>query len=105
MPRIEAGLPWAEPAAERAYEILPTRSTERNVVNGAQSAIVTARSRAPASPYAPAAAGLSSEKLLDRARQAESAGQRGLALAYLRTARDSGSVEAGKKIDRLAACA
>jgi hypothetical protein len=50
---------------------------------------------------APADAGPPAEKLLDRARQAESAGKRGLALAFLRTARDAGSAEAGKEIDRL----
>jgi hypothetical protein len=49
----------------------------------------------------PADAGAAPEKLLDRARQAESAGKRGLALACLRTARDAGSVAAGKEIDRL----
>jgi hypothetical protein len=39
--------------------------------------------------------------LLVRAREAESAGKRGLAMAFLRTARDGGSVAAGKELDRL----
>ena len=45
--------------------------------------------------------GPSAEKLLDQARQAEAAGKQGLALAYLRAARDRGSVPAQKEIDRL----
>ena len=45
--------------------------------------------------------GPSIEKLLDRAREAESAGKRELALAYLRTARDQGSIDATNEIDRL----
>jgi hypothetical protein len=49
----------------------------------------------------PVDAGPSPEKLLARAKEAESAGKRGLALAFLRTARDAGSVDAEKEIDRL----
>jgi hypothetical protein len=89
------------PAAERAYEALRAGTTERDVANGTASAIVATRSPATKSPAAPADAGPSPEKLLARAREAESVGKRGLALAFLRTARDGGSVEAGKEIDRL----
>jgi hypothetical protein len=89
------------PAAQRAYATLRERSTERDVVIGAGNAIVTTGRQAPLSPSMQAAAGPPAEKLLDRARQAESAGKRGLALAYLRASRDAGSVEAGKEIVRL----
>jgi hypothetical protein len=89
------------PAAERAYETLRTRSTAQDVANTAGGAIITTGPQAPVSPAVPVDAGPSAEKLLDRARHAESVGKRGLALAFLRTARDAGSIEAGKEIDRL----
>jgi hypothetical protein len=89
------------PAAERAYETLRARRAEQNIRNGAESAVVSTGTQATGSPVVPVEAGPAPEKLLDRAREAESAGKRGLALAYLRTARDAGSVEAGKEIDRL----
>ena len=89
------------PAAERAYETLRARQAEQNIRNGAESAVVATGTLATGNPAAPADTGPPPEKLLDRARQAESAGKRGLALAYLRTARDAGSVEAGREINRL----
>lgn len=89
------------PSAERAFETLRSRSAGGDVVNGTGNAIVTTGPQATASPAAQADAGPSPERLLDRARQAESAGKRQLALAYLRTARDAGSMAAGKEIDRL----
>jgi len=89
------------PAAERAYETLRARSAARDVARGGESAIVGAERQAPGSPNARITSGPPPEKLLDRARQAEAAGKRGLALAFLRTARDAGSVEAEKEIDRL----
>jgi len=89
------------PSAERAYETLRSRPAERDVVSGAASAIVAAGPPRPGNPAAQAESGPTPERLLDRAREAESAGKRGLALAFLRTARDAGSVAAGKEIDRL----
>lgn len=89
------------PAAERAYETLRAGSSERDLANGTASAIVATESQTTKSPGTPAETGPAPEKLLARARAAESAGKRGLALAFLRTARDAGSIEAGKEIDRL----
>jgi hypothetical protein len=89
------------PSAERAYATLRDRSAARDVANGTGSVIVAKEPQAHAEGHADDTAGPSAKRLLDRARQAESAGKRGLALAYLRTARDAGSVEAGKEIDRL----
>jgi hypothetical protein len=89
------------PAAERAYESLRSGADERDVANGAERAVVAAGSSTTKSPAVPVDAGPSPEKLLARAKEAESAGKRGLALAFLRTARDAGSVDAEKEIDRL----
>jgi len=101
------------PAAERAYATLQAGAAdgtrvaegagvaERDVANGAGSAIVAMGTSTTKTPVLAAETGPSPEKLLDRAREAESAGKRGLALAFLRTARDAGSVAAGKEIDRL----
>lgn len=89
------------PAAERAYETLRSGAPERDVMDRAGSAIVPTGPQATKNPAVPAETGPSPEKLLERAREAESAGKRGLALTFLRTARDAGSVEAGKEIDRL----
>jgi hypothetical protein len=87
--------------AEHAFKTLHSRQPERDVASEAQGAIVA---EAPARPVAndpKVFEGPSSEKLLDRARQAESAGKRELALAYLRVARDRGSDAAKREIERL----
>ena len=95
------------PAADQAFETLRTRPGARDDVNAGASAIVTTgpqgtgNPQRQVSPDMPPVTGPPVEKLLDRARQAESAGKRGLALAFLRTARDSGSAEAANEIDRL----
>jgi hypothetical protein len=86
--------------AERAYETLRVGVAGGTVTNGAQSATVAAATRR-ALPGVPPDAGPSAERLLDRARQAESTGKRELALAYLRTARNMGSPEARQEIARL----
>lgn len=89
------------PAAERAFETLQAGSAERNVAHGTASAIVATGTQTTKSPVTPAPSGPSTEKMLERAKEAEAAGKRGLALAYLRTARDAGSADAAEEIDRL----
>jgi hypothetical protein len=81
---------------------LRNRSPGRDLLGKPPSAIVT---KTPASTggsqIKKESQGPSPEKLLERARQAESAGKRELALAYLRVARDQGSSEARQEFERL----
>ena len=87
--------------AEHAYETLRARRVEQDVTTEAQNSVVlTAPKRHEPDPPA-VDAGPSSDKLLNRARQAEAAGKHELALAYLRVARDRGSEEARREIERL----
>jgi hypothetical protein len=87
--------------AEHAYETLQSRS--RDVADERPGAIVAktpprqvGKTSSQASEDGPSAA-----KMLDRARKAEIDGKRELALTFLRAARDRGSAEAEKEIDRL----
>jgi hypothetical protein len=86
--------------AEQAYETLRTSARGRSLVNWAQNTNRLAAARTIV-PNVTAVEGPSADRLLDRARQAESNGKRQLALAYLRSARDLGSAEARHKIERL----
>ena len=79
--------------AEHAYETLRARRVEQDVTTEAQNSVVLTAPKRHAGP--------SSDKLLNRARQAEAAGKHELALAYLRVARDRGSEEARREIERL----
>src|SRR5205814_3119590 len=85
--------------AEHAFNTLRSRQTERDVASEAQSAVVAEAPARRETRDAPGYEGPSSDKLLDRARQAESAGKQELALAYLRVARDRGSDEAKREIE------
>jgi hypothetical protein len=92
-------------SADRAYETLRSGAGARTFSDATQNVRATAGfgtggSRAT-EPSLQAAEGPSAERLLDRARQAESNGKRALALAYLRTARGMGSAEARHQIERL----
>jgi len=87
------------PSAEHALETLQSGWNLRDRKNAAQGT-VELKVAQRAKDIAPAD-GPSADKLLERARQAESAGKRQLALTYLRAARDQGSAPARKEIDRL----
>jgi len=89
-------------SAEHAYETLRGRAAARDTPNHARGGVVadptptqTAKESANALP------GLSAEKLLQRARDAEAAGKPQLALSYFRVARQFGSPDAAREIDRL----
>jgi hypothetical protein len=91
----------AEPgSAEYAYETLrsATMPEKRDLSGSGISAAAKSKSTLQA-----AASGPSADRLMKLAREAESKGKRGLALAYLRGARDAGSKAARDEIDRLAA--
>jgi hypothetical protein len=87
------------PAAEHAYQTLQARWNLRTGTNAAQGATEAKTTPAPTTGNLPA--GPSAGKLLERARQAEAAGKRQLALAYLKVARDQGSAPAQREIERL----
>jgi hypothetical protein len=89
--------------AEHAFNTLQSRQPERDVASEAQSAIVAEAPGRRDTKDVQVYEGPSPDKLLDRARQAETAGKRELALAYLRVARDRGSDEAKREIERLTA--
>jgi len=63
----------------------------------------TARRRTAISPPADQEKerGLNSDELLERGRKAEAAGKSGVAVAFYRQARDRGSADAGRELDRL----
>jgi hypothetical protein len=86
------------PSAEHAYQTLRAR---RNLRDGANAAPVAAGTKITSAPTQGPPEGPSAEKLLERARQAEAAGKRQLALAYLKVARDQGVAPAQKEIERL----
>ena len=87
-------------SADRAYEALRSGTASQTFADGTHSTHLSVASRENA-PASQAAEGPSAERLLDRARQAESNGKRKLALAYLRTARDLGLPEARHEIERI----
>jgi hypothetical protein len=89
--------------AEHAFNALQSRRAERDVASEARSAVVAEAPGRRETRDAPAYEGPSADKLLDRARLAENAGKRELALAYLRVARDRGSDTAKREIERLTA--
>jgi hypothetical protein len=89
--------------AEHAYRTLQSRQPERDVTSEAPGAIVGGAPARREKNNEQVYAGPAPNKLLDRARQAETAGKRELALAYLRVARDRGSEEAKLEIERLTA--
>lgn len=89
-------------SADHAYETLRSRAAARKLAESADGATATVATRSPDTrPGAPADEGPSAQRLLDRARQAESNGKRELALAFLRSARDLGASEAHSEIERL----
>jgi hypothetical protein len=88
-------------SAEHAYQTLRARRHTRDVAKAATGAVGAKGPIEPGETKPAQAAGPSTEKLLDRARQAESAGKRELAMAFLRVARDQGSTDARDEIDRL----
>jgi hypothetical protein len=87
--------------AEHAFKTLQSRQPERDVTSEAQSAVVAEARARRETKNARVDEGPSPDKLLDRARHAETAGKRELALAYLRVARDRGSEEAKREIERM----
>jgi hypothetical protein len=87
------------PSAEHAYETLRARRNVRDGANAAPEPV--AAKTTPALQEVTSTDGPSADKLLERARQAESAGKHRLALAYLRVARVQGSAPAQREIDRL----
>lgn len=88
-------------SAEHAYDTLRSGRHTRAVAKTAPGAVGASAADEPDRTIREPAAGPSTEKLLDRARQAETAGKRELALAWLRAARDKGSTDAQNEIDRL----
>src|SRR5262245_8685942 len=87
------------PAAEHAYQTLRARRNLRDGANAAPGAAESKIASAPTEVRPPE--GPSTDKLLERARQAEAVGKRQLALAYLKVARDQGAAPAQKEIERL----
>jgi len=88
-------------SAEHAYDTLRSGRYTRDVAKAGPGAVGAIAPDEPDRTIREPAAGPSTEKLLDRARQAETAGKRELALAWLRVARDKGSTDAQNEIDRL----
>ena len=89
-------------SADYAYETLRNRPQARVFPGEASGAIVTnPPTRDGRQEIQKESRGPSSEKLLERARQAETAGKRELALAFLRVARDQGAAAAQQELDRL----
>ena len=87
------------PGAEHAYQMLKNRA-------GNASGLVEKPARTSPAPHGSsgkkaAVEGPSAAKLLDGARAAEALGKRQLALSYLRVARDRGSPEAARELQRL----
>jgi hypothetical protein len=98
--RARESAPLSE-SAEHAYESLQGRRRMQDVAKAAPVAVGTKEPAAQADTKAEKAEGPSTAKLIDRARQAESAGKPELALAFLRAARTQGSSDAQSEIDRL----
>ncbi len=88
-------------SADRAYETLRSRTGARSFADVAQSTNSRLAVPRASGPSSQVAEGPTAERLLDRARQAESNGKRALALAYLRSAQEAGSAEARHEIERL----
>lgn len=88
-------------SAQHAYETLRARRPARDFSNTPPGAVATKVPPEPDGKQGALADGPSTEKLLDYARQAETAGKRELALTYLRVARDQGSTDAANSIARL----
>jgi len=88
------------PDAARAFQTLKSRGASRNLAPP-QSANLPAAPRVPPSEKKPDD-GPSAEKLLERAKTAEASGKRQLALSFLRVARDRGSAEAARELERIA---
>ena len=88
--------------AQHAFETLQSRShaAERSGRAGSGTS-PSAGAIIAASEHEGASRELSAEKLLDRAKEAETQGKRKLALTYLRAARDQGARQADKEIARL----
>ena len=87
------------PGAEHAYQTLKNRG-------GNISGLVENPARSGPAPRSlsggkAAGEGPSAAKLLEGARAAEALGKRQLALSYLRVARDRGSPEAARELERL----
>lgn len=97
--RKSQGQAALSPDAERAYAALKSRSTASG--RSEESRSTASRSPQVASAKDKPREGPSVKKLLDRAHTAEAAGKRQLALSYLRVARDLGSADAKKELDRL----
>jgi hypothetical protein len=89
------------PSAEHAYETLRARPNARDRAIAGPGAAGTKTPPGQEAKKNSPPEGPSTEKLLDRARQAEAAGKRHLALAFLHAARDQGSAPAQHEIDRL----
>jgi len=89
------------PDAARAYQTLKSRGAARNLAPP-QSANLPAAPRVPPAEKKPDD-GPSAEKLLERAKAAEASGKRQLALSFLRVARDRGSAEAARELERIGA--
>lgn len=83
------------PTAEHAYQALKSRGAARDLVRDTRANASRAASVAGRSDDGPSA-----EKLLDRARAAEAAGKHQLALSFLRVARDRGSAQAARELER-----
>ncbi len=84
-------------SGEHAYETLRARRHGRGVAKTPPGAVSASAPIEQDGTKREPAEGPSTEKLLERARQAESAGKRELALAFLRGARDKGSADAEKR--------
>lgn len=87
------------PPAEHAYQTLRARRNLQDGANATPGAAATKTTSAP-NEVRPRE-GLSADKLLERARQAEAAGKHQLALAWLKVARNQGAALAQQEIERL----
>jgi hypothetical protein len=87
--------------AEHAYQTLRARRTVRDGTTAVPGAVGAKATVAREPDGGSRAESPRPEKLLDRARQAEAAGKRQLALTYLRAARDQGSASAHAEFERL----
>jgi hypothetical protein len=97
--RLQPALPRS---ADRAYETLQARAIPRDLASDPQGGAVANVRQTPETTEKPGVSdGPSVEKLLERARQSEAAGRRGLALTYLRSASDLGSSAAETELARL----
>lgn len=93
-PRSGSSRPGGQPA-DRAYDSLMRRDRAdlaRSKKSGSSPAAVVAEEKQR---------GLNPDELLERGRKAEAAGKSGVAVAFYRQARDRGSADAARELDRL----